>query len=89
MPRNFPQEAHLRDGRRLLVRPFTSGDVDALHAFFLKLPHDWRRFAWDRIDQRATIEKPMFRAPRWGMRATPSTLWYSRPCPACSPRPIS
>lgn len=56
MPRNFPQEAHLRDGRRLLVRPFTAGDVESLHAFFLRLPQDWRRFAWDRIDQRATVE---------------------------------
>jgi len=57
MPTRFPKEAHLRDGRRVLLRPFTPDDVEALHAFFLRLPQDWRRFAWERIDQRATLER--------------------------------
>ena len=52
----YPQEAVLRDGRRLLIRPFTENDVDALYEFFHHLPEDVRRFAWDRIDNRALIE---------------------------------
>lgn len=52
----YPQEAVLRDGRRLLVRPFTESDVDALYDFFLRLPAEVRRFAWDRIDNRALVE---------------------------------
>ena len=50
MPTRYPQEAVLRDGRRLLVRPFTENDVDSLYEFFLHLPQEVRRFAWDRID---------------------------------------
>jgi len=56
MPIRYPQEAVLRDGRRLFVRPFTENDVDALFEFFLHLPADVRRFAWDRIDNRALVE---------------------------------
>ena len=56
MPIRYPQEAVLRDGRRLLVRPFTENDVDALFDFFLRLPAEVRRFAWDRIDNRALVE---------------------------------
>jgi GNAT superfamily N-acetyltransferase len=52
----YPQEAVLRDGRRLLVRPFTENDVDPLYEFFMRLPEDVRRFAWDRIDNRALVE---------------------------------
>jgi GNAT superfamily N-acetyltransferase len=52
----FPQEAVLRDGRRLLLRPFTANDVDALYDFFQRLPVEVRRFAWDRIDNRALVE---------------------------------
>ena len=52
----YPQEAVLRDGRRLLIRPFTANDVDALYEFFLHLPQDVRRFAWDRIDSRPLVE---------------------------------
>jgi GNAT superfamily N-acetyltransferase len=59
MPVTFPKEAHLRDTRRVIVRPFTPDDVDALHAFFKSLPNDVKRFAWDRIDKREVIE-------RWG-----------------------
>jgi GNAT superfamily N-acetyltransferase len=52
----FPQEAVLRDGSHLLIRPFTAADTDALHAFFLRLPEDVRRFAWDRIDSHSLVE---------------------------------
>ena len=59
MPHRFPQEAVLRDGRRVLLRPFTKKDVPALHDFFQRLPEDARRFAWDRVGDRSVIE-------RWG-----------------------
>jgi GNAT superfamily N-acetyltransferase len=57
MPERFPQEAALRDGSRLLIRPFTASDTGALYAFFQRLPADVRRFAWDRIDSRALVEQ--------------------------------
>ena len=56
MADRFPQEAVLRDGRRLILRLFTANDVDALYDFFHRLPEDVRRFAWDRIDNRSLIE---------------------------------
>ena len=59
MIRGFPQEAVLRDGKRVLIRPFTQNDTQALWDFFQTLPADLRRFAWDNISDRALIE-------RWG-----------------------
>jgi len=56
MPERFPQEVVLRDGRRLLIRPFSENDVDALFHFFQHLPDAVRRFAWDRIDSKALVE---------------------------------
>ncbi|HNU82972.1 MAG TPA: hypothetical protein PKO05_06040, partial [Thermoanaerobaculia bacterium] len=57
MSNRFPQEAVLRDGRRLVLRPFQQGDTQALYDFFLRLPAERRRFAWDRIDDRELIEQ--------------------------------
>ncbi|MGZ7033180.1 MAG: N-acetyltransferase family protein [Thermoanaerobaculia bacterium] len=56
MPHRYPQEAVLRDGRRVLLRPFASKDVEALYDFFKRLPIEYRRFAWDPIESRALIE---------------------------------
>jgi GNAT superfamily N-acetyltransferase len=56
MPERFPQEALLRDGRRVLLRLFTEHDTGGLYDFFQRLPDDVRRFAWDRIDSRALVE---------------------------------
>jgi GNAT superfamily N-acetyltransferase len=56
MPHRYPQEAALRDGRRVLLRPFTEKDVDHLYDFFHKLPAGYQRFAWDPIDNRNLIE---------------------------------
>lgn len=56
MADRFPQEAVLRDGRRLLIRLFTEKDADALFEFFQRLPLEIRRFAWDRIDNRGLVE---------------------------------
>ena len=64
MPDRFPQEAVLRDGRRLMLRLFTANDVDALYHFFQHLPKDVRRFAWDRIDSHALVET-------WGREVRP------------------
>ena len=56
MSHRFPQEAVLRDERRVMLRQFTEKDVDALYEFFRHLPSDYRRFAWDAIDNRSLIE---------------------------------
>lgn len=56
MPHRYPQEAVLRDGRRVLIRPFAAGDVDALYEFFRRLPADYKRFAWDNVDNRGLID---------------------------------
>lgn len=69
MPHRYPQEAVLRDGRRVVLRPFTADDTNALYDFFQRLPEDTRRFAWDRIDNRALVES-------WGQN-----LDYSRVFP--------
>ena len=57
MPHRYPQETILRDGRKVLLRPFAEKDADALYAFFQGLPVSYRRFAWDPIDNRATIDR--------------------------------
>jgi GNAT superfamily N-acetyltransferase len=69
MSERFPQEAVLRDGRRLLIRLFNENDTEALYQFFQRLPGEVRRFAWDRIDNRALVES-------WGMQ-----LDYSKVLP--------
>jgi GNAT superfamily N-acetyltransferase len=56
MLRGFPQEAVLRDGKRVLIRPFTAPDTGPLWQFFQSLPADVRRFAWDNIDDPAVVE---------------------------------
>ena len=56
MADRFPQEALLRDGRRVLLRLFNENDTGALYDFFQRLPGEIRRFAWDRIDNRSLIE---------------------------------
>jgi GNAT superfamily N-acetyltransferase len=56
MSERFPQEALLRDGRRVLLRLFTENDTGPLYDFFQRLPGEVRRFAWDRIDNRALVE---------------------------------
>lgn len=56
MPDIYPQEAVLRDGRRVLLRPFASNDVEPLHEFFNRLPLSYRRFAWDSIENKSLIE---------------------------------
>jgi GNAT superfamily N-acetyltransferase len=69
MPDRFPQEVVLRDGRRLLIRPFTEHDTGLVYDFFRQLPADVRRFAWDNIEDRALVES-------WGRN-----IDYSRTLP--------
>ncbi len=57
MPNRYPQEAVTRDGRRLLIRPMNPSDGDALHGFFRRLPDEVRRFAWNRIGDRAVVDR--------------------------------
>ena len=57
MALRFPQEAVLRNGSRVLIRPFTERDTDALWQFFHRLPESVRRLAWDNIDDRAVVEQ--------------------------------
>lgn len=57
MPERFICEAVLRDGKRLLVRPFRESDADALWDFFQRLPSDVRRLAWDDIWNRSVIDR--------------------------------
>ncbi len=52
----YPQEAVLRDGRRVLIEPFRENHTKTLYEFFQRLPEDTRRLAWDRIDSRALVE---------------------------------
>lgn len=56
MPDRFPQETVLRNGARVLIRPFNGGDTEALWEFFQGLPPELRRFAWDNVEDRALIE---------------------------------
>ncbi len=56
MPNRYPQEAALRDGRRVLLRPMNAQDTEALFEFFQRLPPEMRRFAWDPIDSRNLVE---------------------------------
>lgn len=56
MPTRFPMEAVLRDGKRLLIRPFEQKDTQALYEFFQSLPPAVRRFAWDDVEDRALVE---------------------------------
>lgn len=52
----YPQEAMLRDGRRVLIEPFKRQHTKALYEFFQRLPEDTRRLAWDRIDSPALVD---------------------------------
>lgn len=56
MLNRYPQEISLRDGRRVMIRPFTDKDAPELTAFFRRLPDTLRRFAWERVDDPAVIQ---------------------------------
>ncbi|HEX7190958.1 MAG TPA: GNAT family N-acetyltransferase [Thermoanaerobaculia bacterium] len=57
MPHRFPQEAVLRDGRRVILRPMNERDGDGLFEFFQRMPVSHRRFAWDAVENRSVIEE--------------------------------
>lgn len=57
MSNRFPSEAVLRDGKRLLIRPFQKDDAQGLLKFFQGLPADMRRFAWDDITDPELVQE--------------------------------
>ena len=56
MTHRFPQEGVLRNGSRVLIRPFTGRDTESLWEFFQRLPREVQRLAWDHIDDRSVVE---------------------------------
>lgn len=56
MPEQFPMEAALRDGTRILLRPLRREDTSSLYEFFQHMPYASRRFAWDDVGDRDLIE---------------------------------
>ena len=56
MPHRYPQEAALRDGHPVLIRPFEQRDTNALWDFFQRLPENVRRFAWNNLSDRNLVE---------------------------------
>lgn len=55
MATRFPHEAVLRDGRKVLIRPFAQHDARELYEFFQRLPLETRRFAWENIEDPVTV----------------------------------
>ena len=57
----YPQQAVLRDGRKVLIRPVQrEGRRGPVRLLSSAWPEETRRFAWDRIDDRSLVE-------RWGL----------------------
>lgn len=56
MPDRYPQVAVLRNGSRVLLRPFAERDAAGLWDFFQSLPPALRRLAWDPVEDRSLIE---------------------------------
>lgn len=69
MLHRYPQETVLRDGRRVLLQPFTESHTRDLYEFFQSLPEETRRFAWDPIHHWSLVQS-------WGRN-----LDYSRVFP--------
>jgi RimJ/RimL family protein N-acetyltransferase len=57
MAQEFPKEARLKDGSAVELRLFEKKDVEALYAFFVKLPESDRLFLKDNVTDRALIER--------------------------------
>jgi GNAT superfamily N-acetyltransferase len=57
MTHRFPQEGVLRNGSRVLIRPFSERDIEPLWQFFQRLPKSVQRLAWHHIDDRAVVEE--------------------------------
>lgn len=53
----YPTETVLRDGRRVLIRPFRADDASELSVFYEGLPASWRRFAWEPLEDTALVER--------------------------------
>ena len=52
----YPKEATLRDGSRVILRLLKEDDTDALYAFFTSLSKKARQFLYDDVTDRSVIE---------------------------------
>jgi RimJ/RimL family protein N-acetyltransferase len=57
MTQEYPKEVRLKDGSAVELRLFEKKDVEALFAFFVKLPESDRLFLKDNVTDRALIER--------------------------------
>jgi RimJ/RimL family protein N-acetyltransferase len=57
MSQEYPKEVRLKDGSAVELRLFEKKDVEALYAFFVKLPESDRLFLKDNVTDRALIER--------------------------------
>ncbi|MGE5247344.1 MAG: N-acetyltransferase family protein [Verrucomicrobiota bacterium] len=53
----YPKEIALRDETRVVLRPMTSGDVDAVWSFLRELPEIDKAHFRDDVDRRETVER--------------------------------
>lgn len=61
----YPKVFRARDGRAIVVRPATPGDLDALVAFFRGLPEEDRLHLQVDVTQREVMKRRMAPQPRW------------------------
>jgi RimJ/RimL family protein N-acetyltransferase len=52
----FPKEITLKDGTKVTLKPMTSRDWDALHAFFARLPEEDTKFLKDDVRKPEVVE---------------------------------
>ena len=65
MPHRYPQQVALRDGRRVLLRPFAASDTDALFEFFQRLPIEYRNLLSATLDQTCIFQLSSSICDRW------------------------
>ena len=53
----YPKEVKLKDGTKIVLKPFERKDKDALYTFFQRLPESDRLFLKDNVTDPATVER--------------------------------
>jgi RimJ/RimL family protein N-acetyltransferase len=56
-PPEYPKEVKLKDGSKVVLKPFEKKDKDALFTFFQRLPESDRLFLKDNVTDPATVER--------------------------------
>lgn len=56
-PAEYPKEVKLKDGVKVVLKPFERKDKDALYTFFQRLPESDRLFLKDNVADPAIIER--------------------------------